>query len=217
MLKFGAIAALIAFQASAPKLLFSQESKEYKDIWADIEESVEKLNTKFNLQPDEYAIVIDPSKQNLYLVRGKEILESFPISTGKAGIGSESGSGKTPPGTHRIKEKYGDGAKLGTIFKARANTGSVGEIFTEKIDVLEDYVTTRIMWLDGQEDNVNKGVNIDSHDRYIYIHGTPEEGLLGEPASHGCVRMKNNDIIKLYNIIPPGTLVEIQNKEFVKN
>jgi hypothetical protein len=83
-------------------------------------------------------------------------------------------------------------------------------------DILEDDVTTRIMWLDGQENKVNKNGNIDSHKRYIYIHGTPEEGLIGEPASHGCIRMKNADVIELFDAVPSGTLVEIQNKAFLK-
>jgi lipoprotein-anchoring transpeptidase ErfK/SrfK len=214
--KLGALGAGIAIEATIPKSLFAQESKEHEKIWADIKESVEKLKTNFNLQPDELAIVIDPQNQQLYLIKGKEILKSYSISTGKAGVGSESGSGKTPIGTHRIKEKFGDGAKPGTIFKARGNTGQVADIYTDRIDVEEDYVTTRIMWLDGQEDNINKGGKKDSHNRYIYIHGTPEEGLIGEPASHGCVRMKNNDVIELFDSVPPGTLIEIQDKEFIR-
>ena len=215
--KLSAINAGIAIETMIPKSIFSQESKKYKEIWVDIEGSVNKLKTKFNLRSDEIAIIIDPSKQMLYLIKGKEILKIFPISTSKAGIGSESGSGKTPPGVHRIKEKYGDNAKPGTIFKARVNTGRVAKISTDEIDVPKDKVTTRIMRLKGQEKGINKGENIDSYKRCIYIHGTSEEGLIGKPSSHGCIRMKNDDIIKLYNLVSPGTLVEIQNKKFVKN
>jgi len=212
----GTIGAGIVINSTIPESLFAQELKEYEEIWADIKESVEKLKANFNLQQNEFAIIIDPSKQKLYLIKGEEILKSYSVSTGKAGIGSEYGSRKTPIGTHRIKEKFGDGAKPGTIFKARGNTGQVADIHTDKIDIKEDYVTTRIMWLNGQENKINKGGNVDSHNRYIYIHGTPEEGLIGEPASHGCIRMKNNDVIELFDFVPLGTLIEIQNKEFIK-
>ncbi|MGQ9806068.1 MAG: L,D-transpeptidase family protein [Chlorobiales bacterium] len=206
----------ILIELAIAQYLFAQESKNNEDVWANIEESVEKLKTKFNLQLNEPAIIIDPSKQKLYLIKNKEILKSYSVSTAKAGIGSESGSGKTPIGTHRIKEKFGNGAKLGTIFKARSNSGRLAKIYKDKTDILADEVTTRIMWLDGQENKVNKNGNVDSHKRYIYIHGTPEEGLIGEPASHGCIRMKNADVIELFDAVPSGTLVEIQNKAFLK-
>jgi lipoprotein-anchoring transpeptidase ErfK/SrfK len=207
--KIIAFCAGIVIEFAIAQHLFAQESKNNEDVWANIEESVEKLKTKFNLQPNEPAVIIDPSKQKLYLIKNKEILKSYSVSTAKAGMGSESGSGKTPIGSHRIKEKFGDRAKLGTIFKARSNSGRLAKIYTDKTDILEDEVTTRIMWLDGQENKVNKNGNIDSHKRYIYIHGTPEEGLIGEPASHGCIRMKNADVIELFDAVPSGTLTNV--------
>jgi len=214
--KIIAFCAGIVIELAIAQHLFAQESKNNENAWANIEESVEKLKTKFNLQPNEPAVIIDPSKQKLYLIKNKEILKSYSVSTAKAGMGSESGSSKTPIGAHRIKEKFGNGAKIGTIFKTRSNSGRLAKIYTDKTDILEDEVTTRIMWLDGQENKVNKNGNIDSHKRYIYIHGTPEEGLIGEPASHGCIRMKNADVIELFDAVPSGTLVEIQNKAFLK-
>ena len=117
-------------------------------------------------------------------------------------------------GTHRIKEKFGNGAKKGSIFKSRVDTKKLSKIYTDKTDSKIDYVTTRILWLDGQENKINRGNKVDSHDRCIYIHGTPEEGFIGKPASHGCIRMKNTDVIALFDSVSLNTLVEIQNKEF---
>lgn len=87
------------------------------------------------------------------------------------------------------------------------NSGKTTEI---GIDTKEDLVTTRIMWLKGLEAGINKGKGIDSYNRRIYIHGTPEEGLIGRPASYGCIRMKNKDVIELFNLLKEGTLVEIK-------
>ncbi|MGV6809774.1 MAG: L,D-transpeptidase family protein [bacterium] len=155
-------------------------------------------------------LIVDVSEQMMYVFRGDSPMQTFPISTATKGEGSQAGSDKTPLGAHRVSDRYGDGAPLGTIFKARQNTGRIAEIITEPKDVKHDYVTTRILWLDGLEVGKNKGKGIDSHDRYIYIHGTVEEGLIGQKASHGCIRMKNTDVVKLYQQIPVDALVYIQ-------
>ncbi len=111
---------------------------------------------------------------------------------------------------HIITQKYGTNAKVGTIFRARANTGKIARILTETgRRSKEDNVTTRVLWLSGLEKGFNKGGNVDSHRRYIYIHGTDEEGRLGTPASHGCIRMDNQAVIHLYQQVPLGTLVMI--------
>ncbi len=197
-------------------LVFSHSSLSYtrvcNEIFKSISGNVEKLQYRFGLRPDEVAIIIDPRRQEMFLVIGENIIKTYIISTAEAGIGSVSGSNKTPPGTHRIVEKIGDGAKIGTVFNGRVNTGEIAEIYKEEIELVDDLVTTRIMRLSGEEDDINKGDSIDSYNRCIYIHGTPEEGLLGKPVSHGCIRMKNIDIIELYEIVPLGTLVEIQGK-----
>lgn len=155
-------------------------------------------------------LIVDVSEQMMYVFRGNLPVQTFPISTATKGEGSQAGSDKTPLGAHRVSDRFGDGAPLGTIFKARQNTGKIAEIITEPKDVKHDYVTTRILWLDGLEAGKNKGKGIDSHDRYIYIHGTAEEGLIGQKASHGCIRMKNADVVKLYQQIPVDALVYIQ-------
>ncbi len=124
----------------------------------------------------------------------------YVISTSRYGLGTEPGSNKTPTGCFRIAEKVGDGAPPGEIFVSRVPTGRFGEEGDEK-----DHVQTRILWLDGLDpDNAN------THSRYIYIHGTNAESQLGTPASHGCVRMSNLDVIDLYERVPVGTRVEIQ-------
>lgn len=173
-------------------------------------ESIRKLQDQFGLQADEPAIIVSISEQKLLLVKNEEILASYPISSSAYGIGNKAGSNKTPLGTHKISHKIGEGAETGAVFRSRALTGEMAAIYTDDTDVEDDLVTTRIMWLQGMEPGVNQGKGIDSHARYIYIHGTPEEGLIGQPASHGCIRMKNQDVIDLFEQVQEGTLVEIQ-------
>ena len=127
-------------------------------------------------------------------------IRCYAISTSRFGIGTEPGSYKTPAGRFRVAERIGDGAQPGEIFVSRVPTGQFGEEGDEK-----DHVQTRILWLDGLDpDNAN------THDRYIYIHGTNAESQLGVPASYGCIRMNNIDMIDLYDQVPVDTAVEIQ-------
>jgi lipoprotein-anchoring transpeptidase ErfK/SrfK len=156
------------------------------------------------------AIVVHPPTQTLALLRPSDSLPAlFDISTGKAGIGTQAGSGKTPYGMHRISQMYGKGQPEGMIFKGRRPTGTIATIHTDSTDLPEDHVTTRVMWLTGLEEGVNKGPGHDSHSRYIYIHGTPEEGLIEQPASHGCIRMRNAAVVRLFRAVGTGTLVYI--------
>jgi lipoprotein-anchoring transpeptidase ErfK/SrfK len=154
-------------------------------------------------------IHVSISDQRLFVIENGDTLKNYPVSTSKYGIGNESGSYKTPIGHHVIAKKYGADAAIGAIFKARINTGRVAEIITEPRNDDNDYVTTRILWLRGTEPGVNRGEGIDSFHRYIYIHGTHEEGLIGQPASHGCIRMYNRDVIELYDLVEVGTPVII--------
>ena len=135
---------------------------------------------------------------------------SYPISTSKYGEGSKENSFKTPLGNHIIKEKIGENAPINTIFISRINTKNIASIENKPKNTENDYVTSRIMWLEGEENGVNKGPGIDSYERYIYIHGTHEEGLIGVKASHGCIRMFNVDVIDLYDRIYNGTKVIIR-------
>ncbi len=209
--KAGFFSLSLLINSILPTNLFASEKNE--QLRKDIKESIDKLEKKFSLKPDEYALVVDPSRQELYLIKSREILKSYPISTSKRGLGVVSGSMKTPFGAHKIVEKIGDGSPIGEIFKGLVDTKKISKIYTEKINVPE-FVTTRIMRLKGLEEGINKGKGVDSFSRSIYIHGTPEEGLIGTPASHGCIRMKNKDIIELFNKISKGTLIEIQHKEY---
>ncbi len=168
------------------------------------------LGKRFSQHSLDPLIIISASEQKLYLIENKRVSAGYVISTAEAGLGSRSGSNKTPLGVHRVAQKFGDKAAPGTIFKARQNTGRIAEILTQPgARSKADNVTTRILWLSGMEPGVNKGGKVDSHARYIYIHGTDEEGRLGKPASHGCIRMSNRNVIELFDKVPPGTLVDI--------
>ena len=155
-------------------------------------------------------IEVDISEQRLYLIENSLVKASYPISTSKYGEGSIENSFKTPLGKHSIKEMIGEEAEINTIFTSRINTKRSATIIDQFEDTDNDFVTSRIMWLDGEEDGLNKGGNVDSFRRYIYIHGTHEEGLIGTKASHGCIRMFNYDVIELFNLVNIGTKVLIR-------
>lgn len=127
-------------------------------------------------------------------------LRCYAISTSRFGLGSEPGSNQTPTGHFRVAEKHGDGAPPGEIFVSREPTGRFGQEGDE-----QDHVQTRLLWLEGLDPE-----NANTRSRYIYIHGTNSESLLGTPASHGCIRMSNLDVIDLYDRVPLGAPVEIQ-------
>lgn len=154
-------------------------------------------------------VVVSISEQRLYLLQDGRPYQSYIVSTSRYGAGSEAGSFRTPLGMHRVVEKIGDEAEWGTIFRSRFNTGEIANIVNEPVRTTEDNVTTRILWLSGQEPGLNQGEGIDSYQRYIYIHGTHEEGLLGQPASKGCIRMSNDDVIEIFQQLPEDTLVLI--------
>ncbi len=146
-------------------------------------------------------IDINVAEQRLRLWEGGTLLMCCAISTSKYGLGSEPGSNRTPLGLFRIAEKHGDGAAPGTIFKARV---PVGHWSPDAPASAEDLITTRILWLDGLEPG-----NASTYDRYIYLHGTNQEHKLGTTASHGCVRLANDAVEKLYDLVPVNTRVRI--------
>ena len=142
---------------------------------------------------------IDATRQILEVFRKGNVCKSYPVSTSKFGLGFEPGSNKTPLGWFAVRKKIGAGVETGAVFRSREPTGEIALQGGE-----EDLILTRILWLDGlEEDNAN------TRERYIYIHGTNQEALLGTPASHGCVRMSNADIAECFDEIPEGTPVEI--------
>ena len=163
------------------------------------------------LQNERSFIHIDLNEQKLYYQDGNRVID-FPISSCSYGIGSEENSFKTPLGLHEISEKIGNDLPLGAVMKGRVWNQEIIEPIIEDIDIEEDVITSRIMWLDGLEPGKNKGYGIDSKARYIYIHGTAEEGLIGKPASLGCIRMINKDVIRLFDMVGVGTKVLIYSQ-----
>ena len=161
-----------------------------------------------NIFTDEI-IYVSIKKQTLYHIQHKRIIREYTISTSSYGIGSRSGSNKTPIGLHSVKEKYGDKTPINGIMVSRVFYGNIATIYNDETKSKTDDITSRILWLEGLEKGKNKGKGIDSFNRYIYIHGTSEEGRLGKPASHGCIRMKNKEVIDLYKLVEVGTLVLI--------
>lgn len=145
-------------------------------------------------------LLVHVPSQTLDLLENDELVRRYVVSTSRHGLGSEPGSNKTPTGHFRVVEKHGDGASPGEIFISRVPTGNFGSE-----DDTHDHVQTRILWLEGLE-----AENANTRERYIYLHGTNAESQLGTPASHGCVRMNNLDIIDLYERVPLGTKIEIQ-------
>jgi len=157
----------------------------------------------------DYSINISISQQRLYLINHDRIIRSFPISSSSYGEGQTQNSFKTPLGSHEIKTKIGTNVDKYQYFVSRELIPQQVNIIHDAIDSEDDFITTRIMWLTGLIDGFNKGESVDSFNRFIYIHGTHEEGLIGKKASHGCIRMLNHDVLELYDIIPAKTAVNI--------
>lgn len=142
---------------------------------------------------------VDVARQTLALTRGGRLVRVWRVSTAKAGVDARAGSGGTPPGRHRVARLFGHAAAPGQVFVSRrAVKGLVLPPAAWRAGGGKDYVLTRILWLEGLEAGVNRGGGVDSRARYIYIHGTNQEQLLGTPASHGCIRMANADVIALF-------------------
>jgi hypothetical protein len=139
-----------------------------------------------------------------FLADDFKLMKTFPCSTSRFGIGQREGSNCTPLGLHRVAEKIGAGALAGTVFKARRAVGHVSQP-----EFAGAKITTRILWLEGLEPGLNRGGNVDSHERYIYIHGTADQASIGKPASCGCMHLADADLLPLFDLLPEGTLVWI--------
>ena len=155
-------------------------------------------------------IVILAKQQSMHCYNGDQLLATYRISTGKNGLGEQSGSERTPRGWHSIHNIIGLEQALNSVCVAREWTGvlytsELGTKFPER-----DWILTRIIQLDGLEPGRNKGGDVDSLQRYIYIHGTAHEDQLGMPASHGCIRMANADITLLADWVEIGARVFIE-------
>jgi len=151
-------------------------------------------------------ITISIAKQMLYHHRKTGVCYAYPISTASRGAGNLRNSLQTPLGRHRIAQKIGANMPIFTAFKGRQPF----TVYRPTIDNFnKDWILTRILWLTGCETGKNRRGNVDTHARYIYIHGTHDEQHIGLPASHGCIRMRNNDIIELFEHVQPGEMVHI--------
>jgi len=192
------------------KSLFDDLKRHFSERFSQVtEKTVQQQSTQQTI------LIVSIAEQQLYLIKNQKLKSSYSISSAEAGVGNQSGSYQTPLGIHYISEKFGENTTIATIFKARKNTHAIAKILnTHDAKSTEDNITSRILWLDGLEEGLNKGFdqqgnNVDSHSRYIYIHGTDEEGRLGKAASHGCIRMANKDIIELFDKVEVGCLVVI--------
>jgi len=155
-------------------------------------------------------ISIDTASQRLALEddAGK-VLKTYPVSTAANGVGEQNGSFRTPRGRHIVRAKIGAGQPPGAVFVRRRPTGEVWSAELHRQHPGRDWMLTRILWLSGCERGRNRLGDVDTMRRYIYIHGAPDSAEMGRPGSHGCIRMRNADVIDLFERVPPYTPVEI--------
>ena len=137
------------------------------------------------------------------------IVRSYPVSTAASGVGEEEGSNCTPRGRHIVRAKIGAGQPMYAVFRGRRPTGETWspELHAQSPD--RDWMLTRILWLSGCEPGKNRLGHVDTMRRYVYIHGTADSEPMGVPRSHGCVRMRNQDVAELFELVAPYTMVEI--------
>ncbi len=149
-------------------------------------------------------ILVELDQQRLLLISGGVVLASYKVSTALNGAGNRNDTGCTPIGWHTVSEKIGQGATIGTVFKGRVPEQVLTEFCS---DIDNDSITSRILWLAGAQPGFNSQGSVDSKRRYIYIHGTAQEHLLGQAVSHGCIRMSNSEVIELFEQVEVGTPV----------
>lgn len=156
-------------------------------------------------------IDIDVPAQTLTLLDDSaKVVRRYLVSTGKNGVGEQNGSNCTPRGRHIVRAKIGGGHPLRTVFRGRRPTG---EVWTPQLHAAHpgrDWMLTRILWLSGCEPGFNRLGTLDSMRRFIYIHGAPDSAPMGDPGSHGCVRMRNDEVVELFDLVPVYIPVEIR-------
>lgn len=139
-----------------------------------------------------------------------QLLKQYAVSTSKFGTGSQNGSEKTPLGLHRIKDKLGGAMPVNEVFIGRVPHGNLDECKERGVELPDDVIMSRILWLEGMEPGRNQGGYVDTYQRYIYIHGTNHEDKIGTPSSIGCIRMRNEDIVDLFRLVEVGSEVLIE-------
>lgn len=156
-------------------------------------------------------LIVNITQQKLYALDAQNKLQcEYAISSSRFGVGNQNGSFKTPLGEHSIAQKIGAGCAADEVFIGRQPQGQLAALMDSMQALPEDIITARILRLQGQQDGINKGEGIDSYQRYIYIHGTADETTIGRPMSHGCIRMFNQDVIELYDLVDEGCRVTIE-------
>ena len=155
-------------------------------------------------------IEISVARQTLQLLHDDgQLIKAYTISSAAKGVGEQMGSYQTPRGQHRIRARIGDGLPLGAVLRGRRPTGEICTPQLMQAQPDRDWILTRILWLCGEESGKNRGCQVDTMRRYVYIHGTPDSVMLGVPGSHGCIRMRNTDMVDLFDRVPVGTPVSI--------
>jgi len=157
-------------------------------------------------------IQVDLELQQLRLLSEGACVATYSVSTARNGPGETQGSECTPRGLHRIRLKIGDGQPVNGVFVGRRPTGEIHTPELAAANPGRDWILTRILWLTGLEPGRNRGGSVDSLRRYIYIHGTPDSEPMGRTASHGCIRMRNSELIRLYDQVSVGTIVDIREQ-----
>lgn len=166
-----------------------------------------KIEKKYPSHTFSNFIYVDINKQKLFLLDNRVTIKKYNISTSKRGVGNKSNSLQTPIGLHKIKSKYGQGVPIGGILDHRKFNGEIASINLDTTSTAIDIICTRVIRIIGLEDGVNKGGDVDTYLRKIYLHGTNEEGLIGKESSHGCIRMKNQDIVDLFDRVKKDMLI----------
>ncbi len=156
-------------------------------------------------------IDISLRQQRLTLQNGTSLLASYPISSAANGAGCQKNSGCTPLGRHTVRAKIGAGAPINSVFVGRRATGELCTPALMAAHPERDWILSRILWLSGSELGRNRLGEVDTMQRYIYIHGTPDSNELSKVGSHGCIRMHNADVIALFDLVAVGTTVLIHN------
>lgn len=160
--------------------------------------------------PGRPRIEVDLGGQRLRLLDGDRVVMDVPVSTAANGPGERMGSECTPRGRHIVRAKIGDGAAPGSVFVGRRTTGEIFHPRMRERYPDRDWILTRILWLSGEEPGRNRLGDVDTMRRFIYIHGCPDDVALGAPGSHGCVRMRNTDVVELFDRVPVGTPVVLE-------
>jgi len=172
------------------------------------------MRPKQNSKERMNSVKINIEKQQLQLLdESGAVLNEYSVSTSKYGAGNANGSEKTPLGLHRIAEKLGGAMPVNEVFIGRLPHGNLEECQARGVDLPDDVIMSRILWLEGMEPGRNKGGYVDTYQRYIYIHGTNHEDDIGTPQSIGCIRMRNDDIVELFRLIEVGSEVNIVESE----